>query len=625
MMQPAKRYGLMVGAALIALGSASLAVAAPEDLLPPGFGAPPPAPSPTPAPTPATAASPTPGAVAPTRPAAPVATPSPGASPVVQPLPGQAGAQPYTPGDFALPEGFPTLEQLSRMEDDEINDLLGLRPKFDIPPAARRAMQQVGVIARSEGGFGVNSLSGQSPRLIRAALQASEGPIISRWGHILLRRALASRMNAPEGMSPVELAALRARALNAMGEASVARALVQDIDGNNYDRALTDAAFDAYLGTGDVLGMCPVARLQPTLRDDGEWELMQGICSAYLGDTRSADRRLQRALGTGLAPEIDVRLAQRYAGAAGEGRRAVNIEWDDVSQLTPWRHAVARSLGEPLPDGFNFTRRYTLADAMIPAVPLNRRVEAGTYAGQRGVLSSAAMVSLNAQLFASDRFTNADREQARQLREAYVASSAEARLLAMQSIWEQPGAGAYGRKVLTAFAAARFPVGEASGEDAADLIVSMLSAGLDRNAVRWAGAVDDGSQGWALLALADPAGGLVDEGALDSYVDNAAAAKSAYLVAGLAGLGRISSGDMDDFSDRLDLNLTRSSPWSSKISRAGELGNPGLVALLAGLGMQGSQWEQMTPRHLYFITRALNAAGLSAEARMIAAEAVARG
>ena len=41
--------------------------------------------------------------------------------------------------------------------------------------------------------------------------------------------------------------------------------------------------------------------------------------------------------------------------------------------------------------------------------------------------------------------------------------------------------------------------------------------------------------------------------------------------------------------------------------------------------MQGSSWDQMTPRHLYFIVSALNRVGLQAEARMIAAEAVARG
>jgi hypothetical protein len=46
--------------------------------------------------------------------------------------------------------------------------------------------------------------------------------------------------------------------------------------------------------------------------------------------------------------------------------------------------------------------------------------------------------------------------------------------------------------------------------------------------------------------------------------------------------------------------------------------------MLAGLGMQGSSWQRMTPRYLYHIVSALRTVGLDAEARMIAAEAVAR-
>ncbi len=617
MIRLARRSGLMIGGALIALGTASLAVAAPEDLLPPGFGSAPPAPAPAPAPTPRPT-SPTP------RPATPTETPGSEASPVIQPLPGDETATTQAPAS-GLPEGFPSLEELEAMDEDEVNALLGLRPKFDIPPAARRAMRQVGVLARSEGGFAVNSVSGQSARLVRAALQASEGPVISRWGHILMRRALASRMDAPSGMSAAEFTALRARALVAMGEGTVARALVQDVDGNNYDLALTDAALGAYLATGDVLGMCPVARLQPTIREDGEWELVQALCSANVGDARDAERQMQRVLGTGLAEEIDVRLAQRFAGAAGEGRRAVNIEWDDVSQITPWRYALARALGEPIPESLSLTRRYTLADVAIPAVPLRRRVEAGMLAGERGVLSSSAMIGLHSQFYVSEDTTNEDRQKAARLREAYVAASPEARLDALRALWSDESAPSYGNQVLTAYAAARFPVSQVPSEDAARLIASMLAAGLDRNAMRWAGNVGEGSEAWALLALANPSSGIVDEGGVDSFIDDASESKAAFLVAGLAGLGRLDSGEVEQFDDQLGLELTRASAWSNKISRAGQLRNAGLVALLAGLGMQGTSWERMTPRHLYFITRALNEAGLSAEARMIAAEAVARG
>ena len=63
---------------------------------------------------------------------------------------------------------------------------------------------------------------------------------------------------------------------------------------------------------------------------------------------------------------------------------------------------------------------------------------------------------------------------------------------------------------------------------------------------------------------------------------------------------------------------------SRAIRAAADSGNQSLVALLAGLGMQGENWSQMTPLALYHIVSALRRVGLEPEARMIAAEAVAR-
>ncbi|APE28935.1 hypothetical protein [Aurantiacibacter gangjinensis] len=613
-----KRALLLIGGAGLALSSSLAWASGPEDLLPPAFRDPPQAtPTPTPAqPTPRPTTEPrTPTSQTPSAPNAPSAPSGSG---------GSSGSS-----DFRLPADFPSLRELEAMEGDEINDLFGLRPRFDIPEGARRAVEQVGVISQEEGGFPVASLAGQPAALVRAALQASDGPLVSRWGHILMRRALASRLDAPRGLNPVEFAALRAQALANMGEPVVARSLVQDVDGSEYNSALAGAAFDAYLGSGDLLGMCPVARLQSDLRDDGEWEMLQAVCSAYLGESRSANRRLDRALGTGVAEEIDVRLAQRFAGAAGTGGRAVNIEWEGVDELTPWRYSLARAVGEDLPEalGDDLPSSYRVSDVLIPATPLLQRVQNADTAAARGVISSAAMVDLYSQLWASDRYDAADKQLPAQLREAYVANTVADRVAAMRSLWGENAD--YGRLVLTAYAAARLPVNEALADDAGTFIASMLAAGLDRNALRWGATVPEGSQGWALLALAQPdRSGNVSRGAVDSYLDSDDSAdmrKSAFLLAGLAGLGRIDSGDLSDFTDRVGVNLTRSSAWSEKISRAGELGNPALVSILAGLGMQGTSWDQMTPRHLYFITRALDQAGLSAEARMIAAEAVARG
>jgi hypothetical protein len=89
-------------------------------------------------------------------------------------------------------------------------------------------------------------------------------------------------------------------------------------------------------------------------------------------------------------------------------------------------------------------------------------------------------------------------------------------------------------------------------------------------------------------------------------------------------LGRVDPQTAHDFAGKLGVDIARQSRWSQAIDAAAGSNNPALVALLAGYGMQGSGWNRMTPMHLYHIVGALRQVGLEAEARMIAAEAVAR-
>ena len=126
-------------------------------------------------------------------------------------------------------------------------------------------------------------------------------------------------------MSPVEFAGLRAQALNSIGEYRAARALLQDIDTGNWDETLVDAGLDAYIATTDLVGTCPVVRLRGALREDAQWKMLGAICNAYAGEGVLGGRQLDRALRNEEAPAIDVLLAQRLAGAAGRGRRAVDV------------------------------------------------------------------------------------------------------------------------------------------------------------------------------------------------------------------------------------------------------------------------------------------------------------
>lgn len=628
------RRGVAAIAALLLASGPALVLAqdSPEDLLPPGFDEPPPSPAPTRAPRP----SPAPTAAPAPAPGQPVLQPGE----VVQALPGggdgeRRAAAPASVGTGIDLSRLPTLAQLEAMSTDELDQLFGLKPKVDIPTSAQRGLSRVGVIDPAEGGLPVYSLANQPAALVRAALAGTRGPVISRWGHILLRRALASRLAAPAGMDPTEFAALRAGLLNRMGEHGAARALVQDVETANYSPALTDAALAAYIGTADILGACPAVRLARSGRRDAEWRMTAAICGAYSGEAANATRDLRRILNRGDAERIDALLAQRVAGAAGDGRRAVTIEWDGVEQLTPWRFALAHAVGADVPEALTATAppAYALAGATAPMLTPAQRLSYAETAARRGVLSAGALVDLYSQLFEeADEGPLATRAQT--LRTAYVGADRAARLAAIKALWGGAGAQGgdqvddpYGRWVLTAYAAARLTPGEDFAADAGALIGSMLAAGFDRDAARWASVVPVGSSAWALIALSRSAGQRETGGAVGDFLSEDASPeqrKSRMLIAGLAALDRTSPGAVNEYSDELGIDLQRRSRWTQAISAAAASRNQALVVLLAGLGMQGESWRQMTAVHLYHIVRALNQVGLGAEARMIAAEAVAR-
>ena len=620
--------------ALGAAGLAGLAMAQgkPESLLPPGFDDPAPAPSPrqTPGPRPAQ--------VPPSQQGQP-----PAAQPGAAPGPG-AGVDPaslpplpaISREDLAR---LPSLESLENMSTEELDQLLGLTPKSDIPAGARRALTRVGVLAVDEGGLPPMALANQSDKLVRAALSGTQGPLVSRWGHILLRRALASRLAAPLGMDPVEFAALRVGLLNRMGEFALSRAVVQDIDTANWSPALTQEALGAYLASGDITGACPAVRLQGSQREDGQWVMWQAICNAYAGETALAATQLDRALFRGAAPRVDVLLARRLAGSAGRAQRGVNIEWQGVDDLNPWRFGLANAVGEPLPEGLLDSAMkarggayYARSGALLPMLPAAARAPFAGRAAREGIMSADAMVDLYSEIHADTAANGDAKTHASALREAYLATDPAARIAAMQRLWADGaklgGGDGYGTRVLTAYAAARIPATAENAGAAGDLIAAMLAAGLDRNAGRWANVVEEGSLGWALIALATGNAAAVGQGPVETFMGDDASEgqrKSAFLVAGLAGIGRLSEGDAGALAGDLGFDLARKTRWTTAIARAAEVGNPALVALLAGLGMQGNSWSQMTPLHLYHITAALTRVGMVAEARMIAAEAVARG
>ncbi|MBW8754792.1 MAG: hypothetical protein JF595_11690, partial [Sphingomonadales bacterium] len=134
-----KRLHLLIGTALALTSGWALAQKAPESLLPPGFDEP--APKAPPRAEPAQ----TPGA-APRGQSGTGGNSASSSVPVVQPLPGAAPPPAPSADAMAAASKLPPVEVLEKMSPEELEEALNLKPKFDIPPAARRSMERIGVL-----------------------------------------------------------------------------------------------------------------------------------------------------------------------------------------------------------------------------------------------------------------------------------------------------------------------------------------------------------------------------------------------------------------------------------------------------------------------------------------------
>ena len=111
---------------------------------------------------------------------------------------------------------------------------------------------------------------------------------------------------------------------------------------------------------------------------------------------------------------------------------------------------------------------------------------------------------------------------------------------------------------------------------------------------------------------------------VEAYVDAVGGRRGEMLLAALGGLGRVAEADLGRLAGAASLRLDARDAWSDALDAAARGRQQGSVALLAAVGMQTNSWGGVPPRNLYRALRALRAAGLNYEARMIAAEAIAR-
>jgi hypothetical protein len=146
-------------------------------------------------------------------------------------------------------------------EGDEIGEgeelvLVPPPPPIEMPEDARRSPALVGTIDASGGGFPPSAFGTSHGKYLQTLMRRTDAPLPSRWAQIALRRALLSRIPAPQGVHPADWVAERAWLLLRMGEADGARLLVQGVDVADFTPKMYDVAVQAALATADPAGLC---------------------------------------------------------------------------------------------------------------------------------------------------------------------------------------------------------------------------------------------------------------------------------------------------------------------------------------------------------------------------------
>ena len=519
---------------------------------------------------------------------------------------------------------------------EEVSQLNLAPPALPVeyPGWARRNPWVVGVLDPEQEGLGANPWGAASGAFLSTLMRRMDTPLASRWAHIALRDALLAKAHAPRDVNPIDWAAERSWLLLRMGEADAARMLVAGVDTDRFTPKMVQVGVQTALATADPPALCPLedgmrkaeVRVRP---------LVQAMCSALAGEPDTASAQIDDARRRGRIGGIDLALAEKVVGAAGGGR-AATIEWDPVDSLTAWRFGLSLATGMVPPDRLvdSSSVQSRAFEARSPLLPAQQRLGSALIAAGLGVFSAQSLIDLYSTIYDSTDPGDLASTDAWQVRQAFVGKDEDTRLAAIRHLL---GIGKQGlqkeaARALAARAATLITPDSKLGKDAPELISAMLAAGYDRAAARWAPAIGgmddaDADRCWAMLALASPGVADVGTSRLSAFLRRDKSPnriRSALLVAGLAGLGRISNDTANTLNRRYGLGLGRTTSWTRMIDGAAGRGQGGTVLVLTGTGFQTASFDKLPAAHMYHAIAALSRTNQDFAARMIAAEALSR-
>ena len=547
--------------------------------------------------------------------------PAPATAPVAQTPTAQA-----TSTDSAADES--AVEEVSNI------DLGPPAPPVEYPGWARRDPWNVGALSPRDAGLAGDAWASASGAFLSTLMRRMHTPIASRWAHIALRNALLAKLHSPVGVHPVDWVAERAWLLLRLGEADGARMLVAGVDTDRFTPKMVQVAVQSALANADPPALCP---LEDGIKqyDPGIQRLVQAMCASLAGQPEAAAAMIDQARRYGRIGGVDLTLAEKVVGAGANGRTAT-IEWEPVDSLTAWRFGLATGTGATPPDRLLDGSQTQLRafQARAPLLSPQQRLPSAMIAAGLGVFSSQTMIDLYSSIYDSTDPSDLANTDAWQLRQAFVGKDTETRLAAIRKLLATGKAGLQkeAARALVARAATLITPDTKLGKDAPDLIAAMLAGGYDEAAARWIPAVnsmdnEDADRCWAMLALGAPNVAEVGTSRITSFIRRDISknqVRSALLVAGLAGLGRISADTANSLNRRYGLSLGHVTSWTRMIDAAAARGQGATVLVLTGTGFQTPQFDRVPSAHLYHAVSALNRTYQGFTARMIAAEALLR-
>lgn len=597
--------------AACALALASPAAASPRSILPDVFGPEPARPT-----EPARPAEPKPD-LNPAEPRPADLAPPPAGGPSATAPPPAA-----TPGPLPNPAVTPTTDPVPPPAPD---------PLATNPATADIA--RLGLLAPATGGLGANAFAASDGRVLLALLDRLPGPMASRWGHILLTRALASAAVAPGGIRPADWLAARAGLLVRMGEADVAHALVERAPVAGYTPRLYAAAFEAAMAAADPVALCPIATTGRALFARPVWTLAAATCAAIDGDDITAQALFETVRADPTVEPFDTGLAERIAASAGAGaRRGGNADWGETERANLYRFGFATAAGAPPPDRLLTTLPPGATGWLFraAATPDAVRATAALPAAAQGIVGSGELTRFYAELAARPDGIGIPGDIPGRLRQAYAGGAAD-RLASLRALWET-GDDRYAALVLTAAPVTALAPSARLLDDADRIIAATLAGGRADLAARWwaLAQAEDGRparRAWALAATGLARGVEVTPSRFRAWRDTLDAAtaprRAALVLAALDGLAATRGGGWDAL--RRDAPAGPSATaWAARLDAAAAAGHVGEVAILCATGL-GAGWEAVPPAHLARAVAALARVGLPDYARHLAAEAATRG